>query len=72
MGLARTLVAQSPDALAGIKQLFDRNWMSSQRQALTLERKVQLRMLASANHRETIKAHGEKRPPRFKPRRFGG
>lgn len=72
VGLARTLVAQSPDALAGIKQLFDRNWMNSQRQALTLERKVQLRMLASANHRETIKAHGEKRPPRFKPRRFGG
>ena len=70
--LAQTLVGQSPDALAGIKQLFDTNWSGSQRQALALERKVQLRMLASANHRETIKAHGEKRAPRFKPRRFGG
>lgn len=71
--LAQTLAGKSPDALAGIKQLFDANWSSaSESRALALERKVQLRMLTGANQREAVKANVEKRAPAFKPRSFGG
>lgn len=70
--LAATLAGKSPDALAGIKQLFDANWNASESRALALERKVQLRMLTGRNHREAVKANVEKRAPAFKPRRFGG
>lgn len=69
--LAQTLIGKSPDALAGIKQLFDANWNASQASALALERKIQLRMLAGGNHREAVKANVEKRAPAFRPRRFG-
>jgi enoyl-CoA hydratase/carnithine racemase len=69
--LARTLAGKSPDALAGIKQLFDRNWIASEGKALALERSIQLRMLTGRNHREAVKANVEKRVPLFRPRRFG-
>ncbi|MDB5969012.1 MAG: Enoyl-CoA hydratase/carnithine racemase [Hydrocarboniphaga sp.] len=70
--LAATLIGKSPDALGGIKQLFDANWNASVARALALERKIQLRMLTGRNHREAVKANVEKRSPAFQARSFGG
>jgi enoyl-CoA hydratase/carnithine racemase len=69
--LAAQIKTRSPDAVAAAKALFHATWNASEAEALAAERRVQAVLLASAGHREAIRANFEKREPVFGPRRSG-
>ncbi len=66
--LAETIAAQSPDAVAAAKRLFQQTRVVSERRALRRERWLQLKLLLGSNQREAMKARLEKRAPTFKSR----
>jgi enoyl-CoA hydratase/carnithine racemase len=51
IALAEVLVAQSPDAIAATKSLFNKTWKASERKALRLERGIQMKLLGRKNQR---------------------
>ncbi len=53
--LAEQLLQRSPDAVAGIKRLFLRNWRGRAGTALARETLYQLRVMAGANQRIAVK-----------------
>jgi len=53
--LAEELIQQSPDALAGTKLLFRKNWTSSRWMALCWERWTQFRLLSGKNQRIAVR-----------------
>jgi enoyl-CoA hydratase/carnithine racemase len=70
LGLAQELSQRSPDAVAGIKQLFNAMTSASEYRSLALERKWQLRLLRGKNFIRSIQR--EKNPEvQFEDRRWG-
>jgi hypothetical protein len=47
--LAREIVNRSPDAVGAAKKLFQNTWVSSEKECLDLETKLQLKLLPSWN-----------------------
>lgn len=68
---ARTIAAQSPDAIRGIKRLFDEAVDLPVAEALRLEAKIQLGVLGGANQVEAVRANLESRAPVFGPPESG-
>lgn len=71
--LADEISTRSPDAVAAAKALFQTTWTATESDALSVERRLQARMLASRNRRIAVKnaiAKGEGAP--YAPRRFRG
>ncbi|TVS12013.1 MAG: crotonase/enoyl-CoA hydratase family protein [Wenzhouxiangella sp.] len=70
LAAARTFAAglaeRSPDAVRAAKRLFRRTRHGSERRALRLERRLQLRLLLGRNQREAMRARLEKRRPTFR------
>lgn len=64
---ARTIAAQSPDAIRGIKRLFDEAIDLPLAEALRLEAKIQQGVLGGANQAEAVRANLERRPAAFGP-----
>ncbi|CAN5116660.1 crotonase/enoyl-CoA hydratase family protein [soil metagenome] len=65
MTLARTIAANSPDAIRAGKRLFNLAADTGSADILLAESKEQQVLLSSASHAETIAAAREKRPPVF-------
>lgn len=65
--LAREIAAASPDAVRAAKRLVNAATGGvSDRAMLLTEAAEQQALLASANHREALRAHAEKRPPVYR------
>lgn len=64
LALARDIAARSPDAIRGIKALFDASWPHDPA-GLEREARLQQEILARPNQREAVTAKFENRPPRF-------
>ena len=64
---AEVIAAQSPDAIRGIKRLFDEAPGLPVPEALGLEARLQLGVLGKANQVEAVRANFEGRAPRFGP-----
>lgn len=62
---ALAIAARSPEAVRGIKTLFDSAGDMSIADALRLEAQLQSALLGSANQREAVAAHVERRAPSF-------
>lgn len=67
--LAETIAANSPDAVRGVKRLFNRAWECDSREALALEAELQMRILGQANQMEAVRAGLAGTTPRFGPAR---
>ncbi len=65
MALARTIAANSPDAVRAGKRLINLMPDARTEEILVAESVEQTVLMASANHRETVVAADEKRPPVF-------
>lgn len=63
--LAHELAARSPDAIRLGKQLLESSWQADEATGLALEAKLQARLIGSPNQLEAIRAHFEKRAPKF-------
>lgn len=63
---AATIAGCSPDAIRGIKRLFDEAWSLRDADALKLEAELQLGLLGGVNQREAVAAAMERREPRFR------
>jgi enoyl-CoA hydratase/carnithine racemase len=76
LAAAEALIAEiktrSPDAVAGVKALFQSTWTASVRRAFAVETRLQWRMFFSRNQRVAMKAGMAKKAPEFGPRQFGG
>jgi enoyl-CoA hydratase/carnithine racemase len=76
LAAAEALIAEiktrSPDAVAGVKALFQSTWTASVRRAFAVETRLQWRMFFSRNQRVAVKAGMAKKAPEFGPRQFGG
>lgn len=70
--LADEIATRSPDAVAAAKSLFQETWTAAESDALSIERRLQARMFASANRRIAVKQLSSKadRPATWGPRRF--
>lgn len=66
MDTAAEIAARSPEAVRGIKQLFDSAWRMTDADALQLEATLQGRIIGSPNQREAVMANIERRAPEFK------
>ena len=63
--MAQTIVDRSPDAMRGIKRLFNEGWTLSEADSLALEAAVQVRLLGSPNQAEAAHANLEKRKAKY-------
>lgn len=63
---ATEIAGRSPDAIRGIKRLFNEALDVSEGDALALEARIQSGIMGRANQREAIQANMEKRAPVFK------
>ena len=68
--LAAELAARSPDAVAAAKELFQRSWFASVREAFSAESSIQFRLLRGANQRIAMRANFAKKKPEFRQRGF--
>lgn len=69
LALAETIAGQSPDAVRGVKKLFNRAWECGSGEALALEAELQMRILGQANQMEAVRAGMTGDAPRFGPAR---
>ena len=65
MAVARTIAANSPDAMRAAKRLLNLMADAQTAEILLAESVEQTRLIASANHRETVAAANERRAPIF-------
>ena len=65
LAFAQDLLAKSPDALAGIKELVERTWVSAPGEGLRVEAAIQEPIIAGANQIEAVMANMQKRAPKF-------
>jgi enoyl-CoA hydratase/carnithine racemase len=69
LGAARSLAAEiagrSPDAVRGMKRLFNESWTAPAEQTLRLEADLQLGLLGTPNQLESVRAGVAKEPPAF-------
>lgn len=63
--LAAAIAERSPDAIRGIKKLFNAAASLSEEEALALEAKIQAEILGTANQAEAVRANLEKRKANF-------
>jgi enoyl-CoA hydratase/carnithine racemase len=63
--MAQSIAAGSPDAIRGMKALFNRAWQLSDADALSLEATLQRDILGASNQREAVQANFERRAPNF-------
>jgi len=66
MALAREIAERSPDAVRASKKLFNAALLGSVAEGLLLETDLQKTVAGGENQREAVRAHFEKRPPRFR------
>ena len=69
LATAETIAAHSPDAVRGIKRLFNRAWECDSREALALEAELQMKILGQSNHMEAMRAGLSGGTPNFGPAR---
>ena len=65
LATAQAIVARSPDAVRGMKALFDGAWTAPVDEALAMEARLQLAVMGGANQREAVQANIENRAPKF-------
>jgi enoyl-CoA hydratase/carnithine racemase len=63
--LAAEIAARSPDAVRGMKRLFNESWTGSPQDTLRLEADIQLGLLGTANQLEAVRAGMLKEPAQF-------
>jgi enoyl-CoA hydratase/carnithine racemase len=63
--LAAEISQRSPDAVRGVKRLFDESWTGTPEQTLALEAQLQLGLIGSANQLAAVSAGMTKQPPQF-------
>jgi enoyl-CoA hydratase/carnithine racemase len=63
--LADEIAGRSPDAVRGMKRLFDESWTGSPEQTLRLEADIQLGLLGTPNQLEAVRAGMLKEPAQF-------
>lgn len=64
-GLAAEIAGKSPDAIRAIKGLINNAWHDSVEGALQREAELQIKVMATPNHTEAVKANLEKRSAEF-------
>lgn len=62
---AAEISAKSPDAIRGMKRLFNTAWQLPEAEALAFEAKLQLGIIAGDNQIEAVMSNLQKRPPDF-------
>lgn len=70
MRRAEIIASRSPDAIAGIKHLFNSAWHGDSEAGLRLEEKVQAKVIMRPNQFEAVSAGFEKRDGDFAEREF--
>ena len=65
MDAAAAIRTKSPDAIRGMKQLFNTAWRLSDSEALVMEAKAQLGVMGKKNQLEAVMANMQKRAPEF-------
>ncbi len=65
METAAAICAKSPDAIRGMKQLFNTAWRRPDAEALAMEARAQLRVMGKKNQLEAVMANLQKRAPSF-------
>ncbi len=63
--LAAEIAQRSPDAVRGVKRLFDESWTGAPEETLALEAALQLGLIGSANQLAAVSAGMTKEPPHF-------
>jgi enoyl-CoA hydratase/carnithine racemase len=63
--LADEIAGRSPDAVRGMKRLFDESWTGSLDETLRLEADIQLGLLGTPNQLEAVRAGMLKEPAQF-------
>ncbi len=63
--LAAEIAGRSPDAVRGMKRLFNQSWTGSPAETLRLEADIQLGLLGTPNQLEAVRAGMLKEPARF-------
>ncbi|MBV9607880.1 MAG: crotonase/enoyl-CoA hydratase family protein [Solirubrobacterales bacterium] len=63
--LAAEIAGRSPDALRGMKRLFNESWTGSAEETLSLEAEIQLGLLGTPNQLEAVRAGMLKEPAKF-------
>src|ERR1700727_1755924 len=63
--LAEEIAGRSPDAVRGMKRLFDESWTGSHDDTLRLEADIQLGLLGTPNQIESVRAGMLKQPAQF-------
>ncbi len=63
--LADEIAGRSPDAVRGMKRLFDESWTGSRDETLRLEADIQLGLLGTPNQLEAVRAGMLKEPAQF-------
>jgi enoyl-CoA hydratase/carnithine racemase len=63
--LASEIAERSPDAVRGMKRLFDQSWTGSREETLRLEADIQLGLIGTPNQLEAVKAGLLKQPAEF-------
>jgi len=63
--LADEIAGRSPDAVRGMKRLFDESWTGSPEETLRLEADIQLGLIGTPNQLEAVRAGMMKEPARF-------
>lgn len=65
LALADEIASRSPDAVRGMKRLFDRSWTGSAQETLRLEADIQLGLLGTPNQLAAVTAGMTKQPAVF-------
>ena len=63
--LAAEIATRSPDAVRGMKRLFDESWTGSAEETLRLEADIQLGLLGTPNQLAAVTAGMAKQPAEF-------
>ena len=69
LDLAETIAGQSPDAVQGVKRLFNEAWACGAAEALRLEEQLQISIIGRPNQMEAVRAGMAGETPRFGPAR---
>jgi len=65
LSLATEIAGRSPDAVRGMKRLFNESWTATAEETLKLEAEIQLGLLGTPNQLEAVRAGMLKEPAQF-------
>ncbi|MGH8505310.1 MAG: crotonase/enoyl-CoA hydratase family protein [Stenotrophobium sp.] len=68
--LVATIKTRSPDAIAGVKALFDQTWNAPVADAFAVESRIQMKMFMSRNQRIAARANLARQTPKYVARKF--